>query len=63
MELSRKQIERQDFVDNLIYELLYALNPTEKYFDWNIEMIADIRDEIQNYLINKTNCSEEDFYP
>lgn len=63
MELSRKQIERQDFVDNLIYELLCALNPTEKYFDWDIEMIADIRDEIQHHLTNKTKCSEECFYP
>jgi len=63
MELSKKQIERQDFVDNFIFELLCTLNPSEKYFDWDIEMIADIRDEIQYHLINKTNCSEKDFYP
>jgi len=63
MELSREQIVRQDFVDNSIYELIQLLNPKNKFIDWDIEMIADIRDDIQYYLINKTSCSELDFYP
>jgi hypothetical protein len=63
MELTKKQIERQDFVDNAIYELLLSINPTDKNFDWDIEMIGDIRDVIQDYIIQKTNCSEQEFYP
>ena len=63
MELNKKQIERQDFVDNSIFELLQSLNPTDKNFDWDIEMIANIRDEIQYYIIEKVNCSEQEFYP
>jgi hypothetical protein len=62
MELNKKQIERQDFVDNLIFELLKTLNPINKDFDWDIEMIADVRDTIQYYVIKKTNCSEQEFY-
>jgi len=63
MELTQKQIERQDYVDNAIYELLQSLNPTDRSIDWDIEMIGDIRDEIQFYIMNKTKCSEQDFYP
>jgi hypothetical protein len=63
MNLNKKQIERQDFVDNSIYELLQSLNPTDKFIDWDIEMIAEIRDRIQYYITIKTNCSEQDFYP
>jgi hypothetical protein len=63
MELNKKQIGRQDFVDNSIFELLKSLNPTGKNFDWDIEMIADIRDRIQHHIIKKTKCSEQEFYP
>jgi len=63
IELTQKQIERQDFVDCEIYELLRSINPTDKDFDWDIEMIGDIRDTIQHYIIQKTNCSEQEFYP
>jgi len=63
MELSKKQIERQDFVDNLIYELLLSLNPTEKHFDWDIEMIADVREIIRIWTMKNTYCSEQEYYP
>jgi hypothetical protein len=62
-ELTKEQMERQDFVDNSIFELLQALNPTDKSFDWDIEAISDVRYIIQQYIIGKTNCSEQDFYP
>jgi len=35
--LTKKQIERQDFVDNEIYELVQTLNPSGQVIDWNIE--------------------------
>jgi hypothetical protein len=63
MNLNKKQIERQDFVDGAIFELLRSLNPTDKNFAWDIEMIGAIRDEIQYCIMQKTACSEQEFYP
>jgi len=63
MELKKNQIERQDFVDNAIFDLLETLNPTSKKLDWNIEMISNIRDIAQTWIVEKTNCSEQEFYP
>jgi hypothetical protein len=63
MTMTVMQIERQDFVDNSIFELLQALNPTDRHFDWDIEMIGCVRDAVKNTLIRKTNCSDYEFYP
>ena len=63
MELKKQHIERQDFVDNSIFELLKSLNPTENFFDWDIEMISNIRSTIQSWVVEKINCSEQEFYP
>ena len=63
MELTKKQIERQDFVDNMIFDLLKTLNPTYKQLDWNIEMIAVIRDIISDYFADIEICKEHEFYP
>ena len=63
MELARKQIERQDFVDNPIFALLQIVNTTDKLIDWDIEIIGSIRDVIKNHIINKIDCSEQEFYP
>ena len=63
MELTQKQIERQDFVDNSIFALLQIVNTTDKGIDWDIEIIGSIREVIQNNIINKTGCSEREFYP
>ena len=63
MELTDKQIERQDFVDNAIFELINELIPSEKKMEWNIEMIGEIRDSIQSQLVEKGFCTKADFYP
>jgi len=63
MELTKKQIERQDFVDNMIFDLLKTLNPTNKQLDWDIEMIAVIRDMISDYFVDIEICKEQEFYP
>ena len=63
MELTKRQIIHQDFVDNSIFELLQKLNPTDQKFDWDIEMISDVRNVIQHWITQKTNCSEKEFYP
>jgi len=58
------QLKRQDFVDNQIYDLMKRLVPSKREIDWNIEMIADIRDTIQHWLVDRYKIVDElEFYP
>jgi hypothetical protein len=58
------QIKRQDFVDNEIYDLVKRLNPSTREIGWDIEMIADIRDTIQHWAVDKYKIVDElEFYP
>jgi len=62
--LSEDQIKRQDFVDNQIYDLVKGLIPSTKEIEWDIEMIADIRDTIQHWLVDQYKIVDEfEFYP
>jgi len=64
VELSKKQIEWQDFVDNAIFDLLQTLNPTHHELEWNIEMIGEVRDIIRLCFTDRfEDFSEQDFYP
>lgn len=61
---SEKQIKRQDFVDNEIYDLVKRLIPSAGEIEWDIEMIADIRDTIQHWLVDHYKIADElEFYP
>lgn len=63
-ELADKQIERQDFVDTAVFELIRALNPTSTVIEWNIEMISEVRENIRCWLVEKLKiCDEMSFYP
>ena len=58
------QIKRQDFVDNQIYDLVKRLTPSKSEIEWDIEMIGDIRDTIQHWLVDKYKIVDElEFYP
>jgi len=62
--LTRKELDRQDFVDNEIFELIQRLLPPSKQIEWDIEVIGTIRDEIQKQIVNKQKLmSEIKFYP
>ena len=62
--LSDKQLRRQDFVDNEICDLVKRLIPSTKKIEWDIEMIGDVRDTIQHWLVDKYKIVEElEFYP
>ena len=63
MTLTNKQIERQDFVDNKIMQLLQDLSLTYEPLVWNIDIIGEIRDSIEQYFLSKGICTEEEFYP
>ncbi len=63
MVLTKKQIERQDFVDNQIFELIQKFAPSSKKISWNIETIGTIRDAIGKQIIDKKFMNEIKFYP
>lgn len=63
MELSQEQIERQDFVDNRIHEILEELLPFDKEIEWDIDAIGIVRDAITKVYVGKNLCSEQEFYP
>jgi len=61
---SEEQLKRQDFVDNQIYDLVNLLIPSTREIEWDIEMIADIRDTIQDWLVDRYKIVDElEFYP
>lgn len=63
MELTDKQIERQDFVDNMVYNMLNVLTPSDQRMNWDIETIGLVRDTIANLFVKKGVCTEQEFYP
>lgn len=64
MQLTKQQIERQDFVDNQIFELIQKLIPTSKKPEWDIEMIGAVRDAIGTQIIDRKKIvKEKQFYP
>jgi hypothetical protein len=63
-KLTEDQIKRQDFVDNQIYDLVKRLISSESEIEWDIEMIGDIRDTIQHWLVDRYRIVDElEFYP
>jgi hypothetical protein len=62
--LNDEQLRRQDFVDNGIFDLVKRLIPSTKKIEWDIEIIGDIRDTIQHWLVDKYKIIDEvEFYP
>lgn len=59
MELTNKQIERQDFVDNRIFELIEEINPSQTEIDWDIEVIANVRETIRIWLVEELKLTDE----
>jgi hypothetical protein len=63
-ELNEQQLNRQDFVDNAISELLLKLNPSHQKIEWDIEVIGEVRDIIRAYLVKHLEITDEmTFYP
>ena len=63
-ELTNEQIKQQDFVDNAIFELLQNLDLSQQDVEWNIEMIAAIRENIRFWLTQYYKLTNEmTFYP
>ncbi len=59
--LTKRQIERQDRVDNLVFDLLQQFLP--KKIDWDIELIGAMRDVICKEIVERKLITEVEFYP
>ena len=63
-ELTRLEIQRQDFVDGRIFELMQEFAPEGADLQWDIESIANVREAIRYELvIRRKLMTEMDFYP
>ena len=64
VQLTKQQIVRQDFVDNQIFELINSLIPQSKRLEWDIEVIADIREALRREIVDRLKVVDEtNFYP
>ena len=61
-ELTDLQVERQDCVDNLIQNLLNDL-AMGREVEWDIAMIAEVREVIAVNFDGRGIMKEVDFYP
>ena len=62
-KLTEEQIKRQDSVDNAIYQLICEINPVDKEIAWDIEMIGEVRDVIEDWIVERLKITDEqDFY-
>ena len=62
--LTKQQIERQDFVDNEIFEMIQKLLPDSKQINWDIETIGTIRESVRKQIVeSKKIMLEQEFYP
>lgn len=61
--LTQKEINRQDFVDNAVFDMIKLLNPSGKQIQWNIEFIANVRDSVEALFVERTGvCNKQKFY-
>jgi hypothetical protein len=60
-QLTEKQIERQDEVDNAIFRLIQEISPVMTA--WDMQVIGEVREVIGAYLKEKYRVSEMQFYP
>jgi len=67
-ELTQAELERQDDVDNAIYDMVYELGlkaDGENWnLDWDIEWISEIRDIVWGVIVERENrMTSHEFYP
>ena len=64
-ELTDKEMERIDFVQNATFEYLKSLLPPAKAdkLEWDLDMLMYIIESAGEVLEEKGLCAEEEFYP
>jgi len=60
----QQKIQQQDFVDNVINNMILSLAPSNAKLKWNIKVISDIRSILARYFVEELRlCTDEEFYP
>jgi DNA polymerase sigma len=63
-EFTKKELERRDFVDNSIMELINKLNPTSTEIKYNAHIVSKICNALVDIYTNDLHiCTERAFYP
>jgi DNA polymerase sigma len=63
-EFSRKELDRQDLVDNSIMELIKNVNPTAEEIKYDDHFVSKIRLALEDVFTNDLRlCTESEFYP
>lgn len=65
--MNEEQLQRQDWVDSTIFQMLRDLHPHDggdmEVEGWDIELIGEIRDVVQQWFVDKGICTAREFYP
>ena len=56
MELTKEQIERQDFVDNATFNFINSIIPNENQIQWDIDSIAQVREKVWDVIKFRNIC-------
>jgi hypothetical protein len=63
-ELTKAELEQQDFIDSSIMELINKVNPTENVIDYNGHIVGKVRDTlIEIFTKDLSLCTERELYP
>jgi hypothetical protein len=63
-EFTGRETERQDCVDSAIANLSVELIPDDCPFDWDIELIGEVRDALKTVIVDHMGAmTEQEFYP
>ena len=63
-ELTNKQVERQDFVDNACHKLLNEMAVGPEVAQWDIGNISTVREAVKEVIVDKLHLmTEMEFYP
>jgi DNA polymerase sigma len=63
-EFSKKELDRQDFVDNSIMDLINKLNPTAEEIKYDAHFVSKICLALVDIFTNDLHlCTDREFYP
>jgi len=61
--LTKKQLARQDLVDNAIHKMMNEVSLNGIKIEWDMDKISWIRTFVQSHLCEEFGWSEQEFYP
>jgi len=63
-KFTKKELQRQDFIDNSIMELINKVNPTRLKISYDGHIVDKVREALIDVFTRDLNlCTERKFYP